>query len=201
MFQAHVPAVIAHDGFPEAAPWRLDRSGTAWVEACTPWPSISPWWNCSSQRPASTKTTSSFRRRRRKPRMRPASSNPFSAPAQKASSSPCFCLHPLLARRQPVSVHRIRQDRQRGEGRRRGDEKGLATWPRTGRTGRTARTGRVTSARAPSGRTASTRSRAAPASAPTSTCRASSSAACCGARTPTRASSRSTRPRPRRCPA
>ena len=30
---SHVPAVIAHDGFPEAAPWRFDRSGTAWVES------------------------------------------------------------------------------------------------------------------------------------------------------------------------
>ena len=28
-----VPAVLAHDGFPEAAPWRFDRSGTTWVES------------------------------------------------------------------------------------------------------------------------------------------------------------------------
>lgn len=28
-----VPAVIAHDGFPEASPWRLDRSGTSWVRS------------------------------------------------------------------------------------------------------------------------------------------------------------------------
>jgi hypothetical protein len=28
-----VPAVIAHDGFPEAGPWRFDRSGTTWVES------------------------------------------------------------------------------------------------------------------------------------------------------------------------
>jgi hypothetical protein len=28
-----IPAVIAHDGFPEAAPWRFDRHGTTWVES------------------------------------------------------------------------------------------------------------------------------------------------------------------------
>ncbi|TDY16779.1 hypothetical protein B0G81_7889 [Paraburkholderia sp. BL6665CI2N2] len=28
-----VPAVIAHDGFPEAGPWRFDRSGTTWLES------------------------------------------------------------------------------------------------------------------------------------------------------------------------
>ncbi len=28
-----VPAVLAHDGFPEAAPWRFDRSGTTWIES------------------------------------------------------------------------------------------------------------------------------------------------------------------------
>ena len=28
-----VPAVLAHDGFPEAAPWRFDRSGNTWVES------------------------------------------------------------------------------------------------------------------------------------------------------------------------
>ena len=28
-----VPAVLAHDGFPEAAPWRFDRSGTTWVQS------------------------------------------------------------------------------------------------------------------------------------------------------------------------
>ena len=40
---------------------------------------------------------------------------------------------PLLAGRQPVPVHRLRQDRERGEGRRRGNEKGLDPWPRHGR--------------------------------------------------------------------
>lgn len=30
---SRVPAVLAHDGFPEAAPWRFDRSGTTWVES------------------------------------------------------------------------------------------------------------------------------------------------------------------------
>ena len=29
----HVPAVLAHDGFPEAAPWRFDRLGSTWVES------------------------------------------------------------------------------------------------------------------------------------------------------------------------
>jgi hypothetical protein len=29
----HVPAVLAHDGFPEAGPWRFDRSGTTWVKS------------------------------------------------------------------------------------------------------------------------------------------------------------------------
>jgi hypothetical protein len=28
-----VPAVLAHDGFPEAGPWRFDKSGNAWVES------------------------------------------------------------------------------------------------------------------------------------------------------------------------
>jgi hypothetical protein len=28
-----VPAVLAHDGFPEAGPWRFDRSGTSWGES------------------------------------------------------------------------------------------------------------------------------------------------------------------------
>jgi hypothetical protein len=28
-----VPAVLAHDGFPEAGPWRFDRSGTAWMQS------------------------------------------------------------------------------------------------------------------------------------------------------------------------
>src|SRR5450631_31404 len=30
---SRVPAVLAHDGFPEAAPWRFDRSGTTWIES------------------------------------------------------------------------------------------------------------------------------------------------------------------------
>jgi hypothetical protein len=30
---SRVPAVLAHDGFPEAAPWRLDRYGNTWVES------------------------------------------------------------------------------------------------------------------------------------------------------------------------
>jgi hypothetical protein len=30
---SRVPAVLAHDGFPEAGPWRFDRSGTTWVES------------------------------------------------------------------------------------------------------------------------------------------------------------------------
>ncbi|WP_150851975.1 hypothetical protein [Sinorhizobium arboris] len=30
---ARVPAVLAHDGFPEAAPWRFDRSGNTWIES------------------------------------------------------------------------------------------------------------------------------------------------------------------------
>jgi hypothetical protein len=30
---SRVPAVLGHDGFPEAAPWRFDRSGTTWVES------------------------------------------------------------------------------------------------------------------------------------------------------------------------
>jgi hypothetical protein len=30
---SRVPAVLAHDGFPEAAPWRFDRSGTTWVNS------------------------------------------------------------------------------------------------------------------------------------------------------------------------
>jgi hypothetical protein len=30
---SRVPAVLAHDGFPEAAPWRFDRFGTTWVES------------------------------------------------------------------------------------------------------------------------------------------------------------------------
>lgn len=30
---ARVPAALAHDGFPEAAPWRLDRSGNKWVQS------------------------------------------------------------------------------------------------------------------------------------------------------------------------
>jgi hypothetical protein len=28
-----VPAVLAHDGFPEAGPWRFDRFGNSWVES------------------------------------------------------------------------------------------------------------------------------------------------------------------------
>ena len=28
-----VPAVVAHDGFPEAAPWRFDRSGITWIQS------------------------------------------------------------------------------------------------------------------------------------------------------------------------
>jgi hypothetical protein len=30
---SRVPAVLAHDGFPEAGPWRFDQSGTTWVES------------------------------------------------------------------------------------------------------------------------------------------------------------------------
>jgi hypothetical protein len=30
---ARVPAVLAHDGFPEAGPWRLDRFGNTWIES------------------------------------------------------------------------------------------------------------------------------------------------------------------------
>jgi len=30
---SRVPPVLAHDGFPEAAPWRFDRSGNTWVES------------------------------------------------------------------------------------------------------------------------------------------------------------------------
>jgi hypothetical protein len=30
---SRVPAVLAHDGFPEAGPWRFDRAGTSWVES------------------------------------------------------------------------------------------------------------------------------------------------------------------------
>lgn len=30
---SRVPAVLAHDGFPEAGPWRFDRAGTTWVES------------------------------------------------------------------------------------------------------------------------------------------------------------------------
>jgi hypothetical protein len=30
---SRVPTVLAHDGFPEAAPWRLGRSGTSWIES------------------------------------------------------------------------------------------------------------------------------------------------------------------------
>ena len=30
---SRVPAVLAHDGFPEAAPWRFDQAGNTWVES------------------------------------------------------------------------------------------------------------------------------------------------------------------------
>lgn len=30
---SRIPAVLAHDGFPEAAPWRFDRSGTTWIRS------------------------------------------------------------------------------------------------------------------------------------------------------------------------